>query len=795
MLLFTMLLEDLPMPTLWNIFFHIYLDKQSSLALAAHIKKLLPYSSTLDEWSRSPYASVIKFSTAYTLSEIRRHWQLYVDMDSLPPNKLQDIKQKFQEQSKSILNKKGSVTSAARSAGPVMFKYQAALSASEHYLHYWKTGTVAVDQSKSRNSKSTVLNPTFVYSLAGEGANVHYGTDPLTTFLLAAAHGNAKRAATIWDLGKAALLQFTEWGAVFKASAALSLPPVIRFIVGEAVGVCSALDTFATTGSLKPGIAVAPWNTQHIEFSAAEYRGGNAPVTFNVIDTSNLSDHAGLMNILLAVVPLLPRKMASGVVYTESLLYESDDATKEFTKQLFMDLGAFSLIFGLCPVDYLSGFSTRSNTHEVLMHQSFKASDDGRVQQYHQVVTWKSTAAADRIAVAMGARFDGFTFDAIQLGTFLYDVYQRMFEQHDGQNFWRIHSHKLNNPVTQRAIAMNSIVHYCRETFVILLVHIKHRLGASATAWPEVMDRFNDLQLADTSIPMDTLSRHELATHLQIRGVYVTPQYFGSPSFKIGPFANWNTVPAIVRIVAIFPREKLTVLMNALSTPPLVVGVCGKRTMNTYSSVHAAFGKAVLMGSKSQPWVSFVEDPLGFQGSSPIVVSFACMSVVLTQVEAWQDLRVALTVMSLPATSVEFLPKLGPSLEICSVPVMDQSSVFIVPEYVQVPRRRTLRDLATSSGAHPREIPLAIGPCGSPTIQLDDECELVKSMTLRISVGNETAKTLFSITKVTPTIKQVSPCVIQVSICDLHQNLVYPFAIVGSKNTLRLARKSLYIEV
>lgn len=782
-----MLMENVPVLTIWNIFYHAYIDNTTMQSLKTHLKIVLPYSTSIEAWEQSPYGFCLKFSTAYTLLEVRRHWNLYADMDKLPPNRLHSLKEKYQEASQKILAR-ANVMSPARSAGPTMLRQDTLSVAADHYRHYWKTGMVAIDQSSSLSTRGKVLNPTLTYSIAGEGFDVHYGTDPLSSFLLAAVHGNAKKPMTIWTLGQGALAQFTLWCTAFKIAFASNRFPIIRFFNGEALRVCSALETFATTGNLNSGIATSPWKSVGIRLQATEYRDADAPIEFDIIDTSNLADHVGLLNVMLAVAPLRSRHVTSGVIYTEILLLAVQNATKEFTKRLFMDIGAFACIFGFCPVDYISGFSSRSNTHEIMLRTYYGS--DKSITQFHQVHTWKSVMAVHDLAAKSLFTNPDLSFDCIQLGTFLYDVYQRMFEEHDAKNFWRIHSPKKSG--TERAIAMNGVVHNNRETFAILLGQVKKLLAASTQTWAEIMNRFNDLQVTDETIPMDTLSRHELATHLQIRDVWSTPQYAGS-SLPIGPFSGWKSVPAIVRIVAIFPRDKLAVLEESEATPPLLISIASHSTLNTYSSIQAAFGNAILLGSEQDSWVSFSEDPLGQYGSAPLVVSFACMSIALTQVDYWQDLRLGLHVMSLPAITTLFVKKLGLSLEVCSVPLMDRSSVFIVPEYVHVPRR-----CADKSDAFPRSLSadsVEMGSCGPAHIQLDEECELMVSITIRIAIENQKAMTAFQVDRQTPTVKQVSPCSMQVTLGDFAQIILYPFVILGRRNIIRVARKSLYIEV
>ncbi len=51
---------------------------------------------------------------------------------------------------------------------------------------------------------------------------------------------------------------------------------------------------------------------------------GNAPLLFNVIDTSNLLDHFGAINILVAASPLLENSI-SATLYTGALVKKQED--------------------------------------------------------------------------------------------------------------------------------------------------------------------------------------------------------------------------------------------------------------------------------------------------------------------------------------------------------------------------------------------------------------------------------------------------------------------------------------
>ncbi|GBE84710.1 hypothetical protein SCP_0606900 [Sparassis crispa] len=784
-ILLTMLVDKLPVTTVvWNIFYHMYLDKQSMTVLTEHCKKLISISDTLQHWNDSRYGTFIKMCTEYTLAEIRRHWSLFADMQNLPGARLQAIRDAFSELSKSVSQKKGTTLTSARSAGPLLV--QAIRTTAEQFRLYWRNGVTFSDSKQITAAK--LVNPTFVYSLAGEGCPIHYATDPLVPFHIGSVFGNAKGSVTVSDVVKAARFEFNDWCLAFLSAISTigTHTAIIRFFVGEATAVCRVLRGFSTTGILNSTVPVAQWKTQLIQLNREDYMTGGAPASFNVIETSNLDDHIGLLNVLIAAVPLLSTSTYSNVIYTESLLSHEQDSTKEFSERLYADIGTMGFLLGLCPVDYLAGYTTRSNTHELMMYQFLGKKD---VTQFHQVTTWKSPYSGDSLALQNGVASRPPDFDSRQLGTLFYDIYFQLFQLEDASR----HFNRHNGPNMMKAFRSSNILHYMRESFVLLLKLVRDRLRISHEQWLEVMDRFIEVREADTSLSMDSVNFQDLCAHLYRHGVYtiffipVMP-----PGPRIGIFSEWDTVPTLVRIILIVPREKLDVLDESneqVGTPILQCDLRGTWSHNVYSAVHVAFGRATKMGTKARPWVSFEEDPDGKRGTSPLVASFTVAVRALTEIEPMQQLSIGLSVRSTLGT-VMLTKKLGLTLSLFSAPLMDESHVLVLPE-PSLPSRAVQAPLPSPSQSTG---PL-IGGVGDVSVELDEQCELVSSMTCKVSVEDEEVKTLFGSQGATPEISQVSPCVMRLTVGRHVQNVVYPFPVIGSQNRLRLARKSLYIEV
>ncbi|KZP26299.1 hypothetical protein FIBSPDRAFT_819685 [Athelia psychrophila] len=779
-LLFSLLTDKQPQATIWNMFFHIYLDTASHSALIKQCKKLLQISDSTEKWAASPYSTLIKFCTDYTLAELRRHWLLYTDMQELPRQQAKSIRDAFTTEMKKISKRiaGGDSPSSARSAGPLMM--EAMRIASDQLKKYWKTGTTLSDPKQIAGA--TMLNPTFVYSLGGEGFSVHYGTDPLIPFHHAHVFGNSKGTVTVSDMVNSSKKAFNGWCAKFIASisSTTSPTPVIRIFLGEATAVCRVLRAHAETRALKSSVPVAQWRVQLIQLNKDTYSPGGAPSKFNVIDTSNLDNYMGLLNVLTVTVPLLSSR--SSVLYTESLRPLAKDATKEFRDRLYADITTMALMLDLCPVDYLSGFTSRSNSHELLVYTMAKTTG-----QFHQVTTWKSPLSGDPMAMRDGADISPPpTFDPHQLGTLLYDVYHLLFEQEDSRHFFR-----LNEKHIGQALSTANVIQHMRASFALLLNLIRERLQINPESWLAIMDRFFSVADADHSLAMDTLNVHDLCAQLYHHGVYKSRDYDYRPP-KIGRFIGWTTVTPLVRLILTVPREALQVLHDhaeTVPTPLLQCDVQGKNMMNIFTAIHIAFGRVIPMGTKARPWVVFEEDPKGFHGSSSLLVSFIMPTRLLTDFEPAENLNVNFGLRSIPGPVTTLLaPILGMSLTLFSAKLMDYSLVQVLPEEPLSSIPTTLQKGSSSPE------PTQIGASRAIYIDLDEECELVDALTSRISVENQEARRLFA-GGATPQIQQLSGCVLQVTLGDFNQRIVYPFPVIGSQHKLRVARKSQYIEV
>jgi hypothetical protein len=386
-------LSNQAISNIWNSFFHFFLDEKSYSFLVAQCLTLIEVSESIVAWNDSKYSRFIRMCNVNTLLELRRHWELYVQAAQLPSKKKDRLKEMVLSSIRTTraTQHKGSDQFPCRSAGPYFITSME--PASQVFHHYWKTGITSLNPQDV--SAATLVNPTFVYSLTGEGFALHYGTTPIAPFHLAPAFLESKSdTPTVAELVGCAKSQFSRWIKYFRGFVlGKSGKVTIRLFAGDALFLCKALLHHIGTGKVPSTLTVAPWNTNPLALDAGDYdRSDGAPTTFNVIETSNIMDHVGLLNVLVAALPLLSRNPSS-TLFTEALLFTGEDATKSLTIQFCAEVSTMSLLLDLAPINYLSNFNTRSNAEEIMstrLSLTFNSTTSGSFGNGQQLATRRS---------------------------------------------------------------------------------------------------------------------------------------------------------------------------------------------------------------------------------------------------------------------------------------------------------------------------------------------------------------------------------------------------------------------
>ncbi|KAG2347544.1 hypothetical protein BDR05DRAFT_876468 [Suillus weaverae] len=785
-ILFTLLADEgaaQRVPQIWNIFFHFFLDKASHDLLISQCRKLVELSSDLDSWHNGPYGHFLRMCAGDTLAELRRLWQLYVKTTICSPSEAKAFESAYAADVKASKAKFGFVFTASRAAGPLSM--YALKMAGDHFNIYWETGICSA--VPKRPSEVSHPNPTLAYSMVGDKFGVHYATDPLSCFHLAEAFAPAVGSArhpkqvTLKDVVNICKTQFSRWcTSVSKVlrSQSPSSPNllIIRCFVGDALSLCQALGYSRTTKSSSTPFPVAPWNNACITLDPDAYGTGAqspVPTTFNIIDTSNLLDHVGVLNILAVTSPILQRT-PSATLYTEGLSGSSPEEV--LPQQLCGDIATIGLLLGLIPVSFVSQFTNRSNMHELLMQFT-----TDNVTQNHERLAWKLLGGAEKLLTDLDCPID---IAAEQLAGVFFNIYLNMFSH---ENMARKLTMVKQSP---ESIKLLGIIHYHRRSFVEILGAVKRRV---ITDWDSTMNMLHDKIQNDRTLLTGMNFYQDLCCQLHLLGIFTVKwmslQMVQEVHRVERPFIfrDWKMLPQTVCIVLVVPRGHLQPLLPNLDgagTPVLQCDIRGATTLNTFSRINTVFGTVKISGKSDGKTAAIEEDVTRRYGSSPLVVWFWVPSVALSYENR---LSVGLSVLSTPATCMSLGMKLGLNLSLFRADMGDERLVHILRQ----------RPNAVSEGPVEKSMQISSRPMKTPGatfVRLDRECKKPLSFTTRVDIVEPEMKASLT-SGATPTVNQVSMHSIAIVLGDKSLQFPFPLPVDAKKAKLRIARKSLYIEI
>ncbi|EPQ57659.1 hypothetical protein GLOTRDRAFT_128016 [Gloeophyllum trabeum ATCC 11539] len=775
-LLYVLVVENQPIDKIWNIYYHFFVDKASLAVLVRYCDTLLACSQTVEEWHQSKFGSWLRVLDRNTLAEIRQCWQSYASLHPIDPGKNARLRKEFKEVS--AKNGSRSCVGAARSAGPLM---AAALTVmSDLFDRFWKSGTTFLSEREIRTS--AMINPTFVYALHGERFEPHYGTFPLQSFHLAGAFvPDGRISAPIGSkerVVQVAREQFSAWCHRFREIANLGGSPsvVVRFYAGDALAFCNGLSHCARTRDAHSPIYSGPWRSRPIVLDQLICTG--APTSFDTIDTSNLTDHIGLLNILLAAEPLVNE--SSSVLYTETLLPLGTNAARSFIDRICGDPQVMGVLIGLVPRPLLTGFQTNSYSHELMLQEL--VSDIGR-SQFHERVSWVRPADGDNVRGDEPLLLRDAS-DPASLGELFFDIYDKILDFERMAHLTRIAMSSQNALAEMQSM---SVVHYTRGTVAQLLKHIRKRVRFSDINWNQAVEFFTTMAKNDRRRMVGMNFIQELYLQLHMHGLYTmaflgydwrkVPEIRHPPPPKI--FRSWSHVPPVVCLALSVPRSALHPLLDStlqgspilqmqLTTPE---GDC-----NTFAALHGMPGKIV----PATEYPVLQDREASFQDATSFV--FCCW--VPTWLLTLPRTRVNLVIQSTPQAMMALLPRLGMMLSLYAVPLTDADSVQVLRSPPGIPSDFELRD-----NIRPGSVSLSNA--------VTDVCILgkqIRSFSRRLDNMSQDAKAVLS-QRAAVSCEQVGPCTIEVSIGRFKHTAAFPFPVVGTRCKLRIARTSGYVEV
>ena len=832
-ILFTYIIDNIPKPasvissghvdkhlnTLWNIFYHIYLPNDDVAVLQDHASRLVTISETIATWSSSQYGNAVNFISEASLAELRRFWQKYAETELYSREEVVSFEASARSGLASIneelLNPMAGGLRGYRSTGA--HSLSSAESMQDAMKAYWRTGVVAGNSRDVAALDSTVngrLNPTMVISSTSDGTfPVDYEHDPLHGFHLAEVFDTDMTSAQRQErLAAVAKAQFRAWCHSF-AKYIHRDKVNIMIHSGDAVNLCYTLQDFHCGETGLPQFTHfynRPWSAQPLSLIGS-HQGRPKSEAFDVIHTSNLIDHVGLLNILPATIPLLSHKPFS-IIFTECHILAAEDPTETLDALLFADATTFSLLLGLASVAHLTGFCTDSVGIEAHHHKYSKEAKG--LRDLRMLIPWKWPATGDAHALEASSGNSNcllkpVRMDPEDLAHWFFQVYLSMFNyesvfplplEESFSSIVLIDSTKPSFGVSADQRLAGDMRYYSRTNLVVLIRLIKMRVH---TDWEACV---SSLVLKMKGQDDFYFSRHvyiEFLTRLHLFGLcqdqilneHLYPQ---SPNFDRQLRAadggtgvlQRSTLPQYVYVALVVPRSCLEpftgVIPSQATTPRLYLSLESEDLFE-----HHFFGVDCFFGNlKAVPGMIgrcvMEEDNKGWYGHEDLIVSCLVPSRILLM-DPHSSTHVLLKVFKSPTSISRYGAKLGEKMIVFGCGLTN-NRLWILDDIPGVLEDQScLTDIPKLPPLRPRD-------SATPMVALKED-GTVKHIAIKLQFPPQAteSKLLKEGAKVAAT--QISPCVLQLKIGKVSLKLIYPYPVNGNKSVTQVSRERFCVQV
>ncbi|KAK4099254.1 hypothetical protein N658DRAFT_475678 [Parathielavia hyrcaniae] len=666
----------------WDIYYHVFLNDSCYDRLIGQATKLHSLCSSLETWRASKYGKLIRFCDHGTLTRVAQVWAFYI---FVAPHRQSWINTTFKD---AVDTRKGKVAGISyvipgvRNATPTGVK--AAVHIYELHEHFWRHGSLHLDSTA--RSQATFANPMFVSSLH-ETMDLHQGLDPLLGFHTSTAYVPlaADPASTPEETGSedvvvAAKAEFRAWSNTFRTRAEEYL--TLRFFAGDALSFCHTLQHRRVTGSA----TTASWyRSRHHTMDPLvlvddDYgTDGTAPVSFDVVDTSDLADCLGILNLLVATSPLLDND-ASSCLYTD-ILARHGEATHQgtFSELVGGHAATVSLLLGLFPMEYWTNTASSSigDDHLLLVGADQWKSEATSNPQFLRI-TWRRPPSTPGLGI------EPLHVNEISLSLILYKIYADMFLGEDVTTS----SENSTLPGAERT----SLSFYTRAGFVSLLSLVKRRV---VTDWDQAMQALLAKVESNSIVMVGMNFMQELFLYMHLLDVYSvgTFKYFDDfrVSMSLEPkrcsgLLGWQNLPPCVCITLKVPRLALREFtspnprqLGSIAVQAAVQSFPKSPTawFNAFAAVQLCFGTLSTSGTpfSNSFELSVKENLLGWLGECPLYVSFRVPSWIILREP--QTAIVSFGPQRNPFTADRSAPTLGPELVMFEKPLGDTTHVYI----------------------------------------------------------------------------------------------------------------------
>ncbi|KAL6877338.1 hypothetical protein HDV57DRAFT_522576 [Trichoderma longibrachiatum] len=550
---------------------------------------------------------------------------------------------------------------AIRAASPLALARSCA--GPPHNHHYWNE-VVAMINGKNYRSPNPLL-----IGLVSDWKILHCGSDPVLSFHLATAFTSLAADSPLRHDGDdeehkvvaAARSQFFAWVRAFR--------------------------------SVKDSIR--QWDSRVLRLDENSYGlGGDAPTSFDAIDTSNLSEDFGLVNVLVSAGPLLTERLWATLL-TEDIV-DNDSSEKHPLDQLLHDSSStVSLLLGLVPLQCWTTARAESSLREMV---TLTVPPQLVPTRFPVCLSWKrddqlGDCNAEQLKLHMNFN------EVVEM---LFQMYLDMFEAETAKAFASPSENKSRNQPR-----------FHRGSFMALLKVIQSRVKSD---WNAGQDLHLQLALFDTR-PLEETGAMQI------------------PSVSL--LSRWKHVPPVVAVTLIVPRGALRDFFPepypTWPVPTLVgtlksSGIMSRRRYSIFDDVHIVFGRVT----------TTEQDELCWSGTSPLVATFLVPTSALAGQPVTDVVGLELSTAS-PSTTF-FIEVLGMSQRtVHEAALSNTTSVFITKlmpgttaHKITSGGVRQLKDEVTGAESEARMMLMA---------KLSPERRGITSLSALIQVPSESCKT------------------------------------------------------
>lgn len=764
------------------MYYHLFLDDKSAQVLQRHIDSLLRHSESFEEWQKSRFGASIKFSDCSSLRSVHEVWSKYAaalaDRDSEQYRvRFQDALKRMREHQEDTSWSTELFYRTVRAAAPVGMHTMLNDQLKTTLGAWWETGTTG-----SVPERTKILNPLFTATLSDNNALSHT-THPILGYHLAAAETYLAETSPLKSIktedgyGKlsdfvaAARAQFTVWVQSF-----IQMPQgqwILEFAAADCMALCHTLQHHNATGQLSANLYRRQLSSDRLALNKA-YQSPGSYRRFDVIETSDLWDECGGLNVLVSASPLL-KNAAWATIHTKTTGDNPDESARQLDQLLCAPFKTVSTLLGISPQECWTNTTTAPNVDEYLLSAvaALKSYQEPGIQWR---LSWKSNAHLS--GQPLGTRLGLEVADMVSL---IHNVHQEMLVDK---------LVNLSKEEQQLALKTKSLSTYHPLSLVSFIKRLTQSLDFDCEAvCRAILERMPKPQLAlemsrqglyGLSWFTETLNAEHEGEDIISKCPELSESVFVTISV---PKCHWSLVFSMAR---------------ASSTAFAVEGVATgfksghKIFQNTFSDVQVVFGGVQTIGERANPDFSIIvkEDNLGWVGESDIVATFP----IPAEIVRWDPshTKVGLCLEN-TVQNIEIFKqsKLGENLQIWETALNNTDNVYITSYPPGQNGHPVYNSLEPGQPQQPED-----DDCTSHfTVKLDPSCH-ISSITGRLGVVSTKGKTLLA-EKADVKVQKISPFVFEVALGrrEAVYFLHFPVPVVKKGSKTRIARTSSYVEI